>query len=238
MQGNRNTSQPYQRRRRMDRNAERRAADEAYAAEIERDESVIDVAVDETPQDAAAAADQPQPNQPVMENADRRTAGRPFTKAERPWQQDQPSEWTDHIRVVRYDDDEQVDEPEVHTAYQQLATDRVVRLAATIAGMCSLFALFLLVEEGKSHALRHYSVQSVALSCINLILGGITALIIWVTGAWPIIGFVIRLASLLVYFGSLAALIVLRVQLMRCAWHGYRWDVPVIGHRLQRFVKR
>lgn len=266
MQGNQHTPPTeYRRRRRMDRLAGQQAAEEAYAAKLEQaGETEAETGkpdgqaagLNEAQRWPVVEAEAPAREQEPRHRADRRekAAGsqqaanapqpggtdhaRKPVQPQRAWQQQQPSDWTDHIRVVNDPEMDDMEEPQIHRTVEQLAVDRVVRLAATLASMCSLFALFLLFQERRSRALRHYAVQSVALAALNLTVGGLAAVVIWITGAIPVLGFVIKLACLLIYCGAAAALLLLRVRLMSFAWGGYRWDVPVIGEWLQRFVTK
>lgn len=187
-----------------------------------------------TPLAEQATEQRPREAEPAeAQDAPRKQTERPDA---RPRWLDQEEQWTDQIRVVHVEDlEEQI--PRTHTSRERLASNLTIRLAATQAAMFSPFALFLLFAERKSRALRHYALQSVALTGVNLVFGLIVLGVCSLLGAIPLFGFVTRLAGWLVYLAMLIALLVLRVRLMQHAWHGYRWDVPVLGHWLQRFIR-
>ncbi len=119
---------------------------------------------------------------------------------------------------------------------QLLATNRTVCLTCTLASMLSLFALFLVFAERRSRAIRHFSVQSVGLAAAHLGCG----LILLALGALlrpiPILGYVTTLTFLLIYLAILIAALILRVKMMLYAWRGWRFELPVLGPRLRRYL--
>lgn len=121
-------------------------------------------------------------------------------------------------------------------APQVLATNRTICLICTLASMLSLFALFLVFAERRSRAIRHFSVQSVGLAAAHL--GG--GLVLLALGALlrpiPILGYVTTLTFLLIYVAILIAALVLRVKMMLYAWRGWRFELPIWGQRLQRYL--
>ena len=119
---------------------------------------------------------------------------------------------------------------------QQLATNRTVMLCCTMAAMCGPFALFLLVAEKHSRAIRHNSVQSAALSVLHL-LGialclGLDALL----GRVPVLGPWVDMICWFCYAAVLVSVITMRLKLMLRAWNGLRYDLPLLGWWLERYV--
>ncbi len=115
-----------------------------------------------------------------------------------------------------------------------LATNTGVRLACTMAAMLSVFALFLCWAEKESRVIRRFAVQSAALAGLHLcggaILGGVSLLV----GSVPYFGFLMTLLGWLIYIAIALAVLFLRVKLMERAWHGRRFDLPL----LERFLRK
>lgn len=130
----------------------------------------------------------------------------------------------------------QAEEPEEVPQAQILATNRTICLICTLASMLSLFALFLVFAERRSRAIRHFSVQSVGLAAAHLGSG----LVLLALGALlrpiPILGYVTTLTFLLIDLTILIAALVLRVKMMLYAWRGWRFELPILGRRLQRYL--
>lgn len=115
-----------------------------------------------------------------------------------------------------------------------LATNTGVRLACTMAAMLSPFALFLCWAEKESTVIRRFAVQSTALTgvhlCGALLLGVISLLV----GRVPYFGFLMTLLGWMMYVAAVVVVLAGRVKLMERAWHGRRFELPL----LERFVRK
>lgn len=114
-----------------------------------------------------------------------------------------------------------------------LATNTGVRLACTLAAMLSPFALFLCGAEKDKTVIRRFAVQSTALLILHLLGGaflGVTSLIV---GSVPYLGFLMTLLGWLIYIAIAVVVLILRIKLMERAWHGRRFDLPLL-ERLTR----
>lgn len=116
-----------------------------------------------------------------------------------------------------------------------LATNTGVRLACTMAAMLSPFALFLCWAEQESRVIRRFAVQSAALLAIHLLGGALLGVTSLVVGRIPYLGFLLTLLGWLVYIALAVAAIILRVKLMERAWHGRRFDLPLLEKIIRRF---
>ena len=117
---------------------------------------------------------------------------------------------------------------------EQLATNTGVRLSCTMATMISLFACFLCWVEKESRVIRRFAVQSVAISAAHLLTGAVLLALGFVSGVIPYFGFLMSLLCWLVYIAVLIVLVALRIRLMASAWHGRRYDLPL----LERFARK
>lgn len=115
-----------------------------------------------------------------------------------------------------------------------LATNTGVRLACTMAAMLSPFAIFLCWAEKESLVIRRFAVQSAALTgmhlCGALLLGVISLLV----GRVPYFGFLMTLLGWMIYVAVAVVVLAARVKLMECAWHGRKFELPL----LERFIRR
>ena len=116
-----------------------------------------------------------------------------------------------------------------------LATNTGVRLACTMAAMLSPFALFLCWAEQESRVIRRFAVQSAALLAIHLLGGALLGVTSLIVGRIPYLGFLLTLLGWLVYIALAVAAIILRVKLMERAWHGRRFDLPLLEKIIRRF---
>ena len=117
---------------------------------------------------------------------------------------------------------------------QVIATDRTICLSCTLAALTGLSGLFLFFAEEESSAIRHFAVQSMALS-ICLALCGLAASVVGATlGSIPLMGFVIRVLCWLAFAGAGAGCLALRVRMMLMGWRGVSFTVPVIGTWMER----
>ena len=109
-----------------------------------------------------------------------------------------------------------------------LATNTGVRLACTMAAMLSPFALFLCWAEKDKTVIRRFAVQSAALLILHLLGGaflGVTSLIV---GSVPYLGFLMTLLGWLIYIAVAVVVLILRIKLMERAWHGRRFELPLL----------
>ncbi|MBQ8557061.1 MAG: hypothetical protein IJ438_14510 [Clostridia bacterium] len=116
-----------------------------------------------------------------------------------------------------------------------IATNAGVRLACTMAGMIGLLAVFFCFVEKESRAIRRFSVQSAALTATHVLLSAVLLLVGSMLGTVPYLGFLVNLICWLMYFAMLVILLVVRVKLMEAAWHGHRFDMPVLEALLERY---
>ena len=116
-----------------------------------------------------------------------------------------------------------------------LATNTGVRLACTMAAMLSPFAIFLCWAEKESRVIRRFAVQSVALAILHLLGGAMLGIISLLVGSIPYLGFLMRLLGWLIYTAIALVALWLRVKLMEHAWHGRRFDLPLMEKLTRRF---
>lgn len=119
-----------------------------------------------------------------------------------------------------------------------LATNTGVRLACTIAAMLSVFAVFLCWAEKESRVIRRFAVQSAALAAVHLCGGGVLGIISVMVGSVPYFGFLMTLLGWLIYIAVAIAVLFLRVKLMEYAWHGRRFELPLIERLIRRYYLR
>lgn len=116
-----------------------------------------------------------------------------------------------------------------------LSTSQAINLTCTIASLSALFALFLCFADQRSHAVRRFSVQSVGLGVIQLVV----VLACWVLNAlfgWvPILGPLLNTIMVVVFVAVMVAAIVFRVRMMLQAYRGMAYVLPIIGEKLRRF---
>ena len=123
----------------------------------------------------------------------------------------------------------QQEDPEI------ISTSQAVNLTSTIASLSALFALFFCFADQRSRAVRRFSVQSVGLGAIHLLLGMVIWILCEVLGWIPLIGGVLRGLLLLVLTLATILVIVLRVRMALHAYRGEAHVLPVIGQALRRF---
>ena len=116
-----------------------------------------------------------------------------------------------------------------------LATNTGVRLACTMAAMLSPFALFLCWAERESRVIRRFAVQSAALLVLHLLGGMLLGVISLLVGSVPYLGFLMTLLGWLIYIAVAVAVFCLRVKLMERAWHGRKFELPLVERLIQRF---
>ena len=121
------------------------------------------------------------------------------------------------------------DAPEV------ISTSQAVNLTSTIASLSALFALFFCFADQRSRAVRRFSVQSVGLGAIHLLLGMVIWILCEILGWIPLVGSVLRGLLLLVLTVATVIVIILRVRMALHAYRGEAHVLPVIGQALRRF---
>jgi uncharacterized membrane protein len=97
-----------------------------------------------------------------------------------------------------------------------------------MAAMLSPFALFLCWAEKDKTVIRRFAVQSAALLILHLLGGaflGVTSLIV---GNVPYLGFLMTLLGWLIYIAVAVVVLILRIKLMERAWHGRRFELPLL----------
>lgn len=116
-----------------------------------------------------------------------------------------------------------------------LATNTGVRLACTMAAMLSVLAVFLCWAEKDSRVIRRFAVQSTALAAVHLCGGAVLVIISLVVGRVPYLGFLMTLLGWLIYIGVAVVVLFLRVKLMERAWHGRKFDLPLIERLIRKY---
>lgn len=116
-----------------------------------------------------------------------------------------------------------------------LATNTGVRLACTMAAMLSPFAIFLCWAEKESRVIRRFAVQSTALALLHIAGGALLGVISLLVGSIPYLGFLMRLLGWLIYTAVALVALFLRVKLMEHAWHGRRFDLPLMERLTRKY---
>ncbi len=118
-----------------------------------------------------------------------------------------------------------------------LATNTGVRLTCTMAAMLSVFAVFLCWAEKESRVIRRFAVQSAALAAVHLCGGIVLGVISILVGSVPYLGFLMTLIGWLIYIAVALAVLFLRVKLMERAWHGRRFELPLIERVICKYYR-
>lgn len=151
-------------------------------------------------------------------------------------QADQRRTWQDEVyEDEQYDDADPVEEPRRENVEEILATNRMVMLTCTLAAMMPPFALFLLFAEKKSRAMRHFAIQSLALTVCHLAVAAVLLMVNAVFGGIPFLGFLLNLILWIAYISAAIVMLILRIRMMFFAWRGARFTLPLVGHMLDRF---
>ncbi|MGN1368131.1 MAG: hypothetical protein ACI4WX_04635 [Aristaeellaceae bacterium] len=116
-----------------------------------------------------------------------------------------------------------------------LATNTGVRLACTMAAMLGVFAIFLCWAEKESRVIRRFAVQSATLTALHLCGGAVLGVISLVVGQVPYLGFLMTLLGWLIYIAVAIMVLFLRIKLMEHAWHGRRFELPLLEGLIRRF---
>lgn len=109
-----------------------------------------------------------------------------------------------------------------------LATNTGVRLACTLAAMLSPFALFLCWAEKDKTVIRRFAIQSAALLILHLLGGAFLGVSSLLVGSVPYIGYLVTLLGWLTYIAIAVVVLILRIKLMERAWHGRRFELPLL----------
>ena len=141
---------------------------------------------------------------------------------------------------VQREQEQQRDEQDILTFLPEenqplLATNTGVRLACTMAAMLSPFAIFQCWAERESRVIRRFAVQSTALAGLHLLGGAILGVISLLVGSIPYLGFLMRLLGWLIYTAVALVALLLRVKLMEHAWHGRRFDLPLMERLTRKY---
>ena len=101
--------------------------------------------------------------------------------------------------------------------------------------MISLIASFPCWAEKESKVIRRFAVPSAALPVVHLFGGSLFAFISLLVGSVPYFGFLMTLMGWLIYIAIAVVVLFLRVKLMERAWHGRRFDLPLLERMLCRY---
>lgn len=128
-----------------------------------------------------------------------------------------------------FDSDDDEEPPEI------IATNTAVRLTCTLCAMSGLLAAFMCWAEKDSRAIRHFAVQSTAVSAAHLAVAALLLTAGALLSGVPYLGFVTDMAGWLIYFAVLVALTVVRARMMLSAWRGVRFTLPGTRRLLERW---
>lgn len=129
----------------------------------------------------------------------------------------------------------QEDEPAAPAQRETIATNTGIRLACAMSAMIGLFAIFLCWTEKESRVIRRFSVQSAALTIVHAAVIIIALAVSFLLGSVPYFGMMVTLVCWLAYIALLIVLVCLRVRLMEHAWHGWKYELPLLEKDLRRF---
>ena len=116
-----------------------------------------------------------------------------------------------------------------------IATNTAIRLTCTLCAMCGLLAIFMCWAEKESRAIRHFAVQSAAVTGLHVLCGLALFLVSGLLGSIPFLGFLLTMVCWLVYFALLVVIVVVRARMMLHAWRGIRFTLPGLWRTLERF---
>lgn len=132
-------------------------------------------------------------------------------------------------------DDEPLYEAPVRPRPEVIATNTAVRLTCTLCAMCGLLAIFMCWAEKESRAIRHFAVQSAAVTALHIFGALLLFLVSGLLGSIPFLGFLLSMVGWLVYFALLVAIVAVRARMMLHAWRGVRFTLPGLWRVLERF---
>ena len=116
-----------------------------------------------------------------------------------------------------------------------IATNTAIRLTCTLCAMIGLLAVFMCWAEKESRAIRHFAVQSAAVTAIHLFCALLLFLISGLMGSIPFLGFLLTMVCWLCYIALLVVIVVVRARMMLHAWRGIRFAIPGLWRTLERF---
>ena len=116
-----------------------------------------------------------------------------------------------------------------------IATNTAIRLTCTLCAMCGLLAVFMCWAEKESRAIRHFAVQSTAVSALYILVAAILLLVAKLLGGIPFLGFLLTMVCWLLYFALLVAVVAVRARMMLHAWRGVRFTLPGLWRMLEPF---
>ena len=116
-----------------------------------------------------------------------------------------------------------------------IATNTAIRLTCTLCAMCGVLAIFMCWAEKESRAIRHFAVQSAALTALHVLCAVLLLLIAGMMGGVPFLGFLMKAVCWLLYITALIAMVVVRARMMLHAWRGVRFELPGLWRALERF---
>ena len=96
------------------------------------------------------------------------------------------------------------------------------------------FALFLCWAERENKTIRRFAVQSAALFAVHILIGAVLCVASTAVGKIPYLGFIASLLGWLLYIATALVVIFLRIKLMERAWHGRRFDLPLLERLIHR----
>ena len=117
-----------------------------------------------------------------------------------------------------------------------IATNTAIRLTCTLCAMMGLLAIFMCWAEKESRAIRHFAVQSAAVTGLHLFCALMLFLISGLLGGIPFLGFLLTMVCWLCYIALLIVVVVVRARMMLHAWRGIRFTIPGLWRTLERFV--
>ena len=144
-----------------------------------------------------------------------------------------------------YEQQEQIDptaaqpQPvEEETPNPVLSVSRVTNLTATLAALSGILAAFFFhADNKKSYAIHRYSVQSIGMMVMYLIIVvacfAVTLLLQWI----PVLGPFVRVVLTIVQWAASAILLVGKQQLMLHAYRGENYVLPYIGKIIMKYEK-
>ena len=171
----------------------------------------------------------------------RQTDPRRVRKAPPVWDQDgwqEQPDWED-AQQETYDEAPYEARPEgpAHARPQPevIATNTAIRLTCTLCAMCGLLAIFMCWAEKESRAIRHFAVQSAAVTGLHILCALVLLLISGLLGGIPFLGFLLTMVCWLCYIAVLIVVVVIRARMMLHAWRGIRFMIPGLWRTLERF---
>lgn len=116
-----------------------------------------------------------------------------------------------------------------------IATNTAIRLTCTLCAMCGLLAIFMCWAEKESRAIRHFAVQSTAVTALHVLCAAILLLVSGLLGGVPFLGFLLTMVCWLLYIALLVVIVVVRARMMLHAWRGIRFTLPLLWRTLEQF---